>query len=195
MNIDAGQGSRDRFGVLRMFLEGRRRKTALPSIASGQRPLAPPSPARAEFDCRSRLRARRRGTIPSCGGSNSLMTIRCAALSADAMGSWGRRSILTESVIGVVSSKPLSMSHLGLSLCLSSQKQIPQHNGVVVDLVVSREHERDRALSRQCAQLVELSRMLVDLRGVPAAKLRPTLRVVTEPFSQGCARRDILGPL
>ena len=37
--------------------------------------------------------------------------------------------------------------------------------------------------------------MPVDLRGVPAAKLRPTLRVVTEPFSQGCARRDVLDPL
>ena len=37
--------------------------------------------------------------------------------------------------------------------------------------------------------------MLVDLRGVPAAKLRPTLRIVTEPFSQGRAGRDILDPL
>jgi hypothetical protein len=37
--------------------------------------------------------------------------------------------------------------------------------------------------------------MLVDLRSVPAAKLRPTGRVVTEPFSQGRARRDILDPL
>src|SRR6185437_6533060 len=60
---------------------------------------------------------------------------------------------------------------------------------------MSRENERDRALSCQLTQPAELFGMLVDLRGVPAAKLRPTLRVVTKPFSQGCARRDILDPL
>ena len=37
--------------------------------------------------------------------------------------------------------------------------------------------------------------MLVDLRSVAAAKFRPAVRVVTEPFSQGRAGRDILDPL
>src|SRR5665213_3447212 len=45
---------------------------------------------------------RMRGTIPSCGGSHSLMTIgSSAALRVDAMGSWGGSSIFTESVIGI----------------------------------------------------------------------------------------------
>jgi hypothetical protein len=64
-----------------------------------------------------------------------------------------------------------------------------------MDLVVSREHKRDRTLSCQRTQLAELFGMLVDLRSVPAAKLRPTLWIVTEPFSQGRAGSDILGPL
>jgi len=37
--------------------------------------------------------------------------------------------------------------------------------------------------------------MLVDLRREPAVKLRPSVRIVTEPFSQGRAGRDILDPL
>ena len=37
--------------------------------------------------------------------------------------------------------------------------------------------------------------MLVDLRSVPAAKLRPTVWVMTEPFSQDRAGRYILDPL
>src|SRR5665213_2970403 len=46
---------------------------------------------------------RMRGTIPSCGGSHSLMTIRSsAALRVDAMGSWRGGSIFTESVISFV---------------------------------------------------------------------------------------------
>jgi hypothetical protein len=46
---------------------------------------------------------RMRGTIPSCGGSHSLMTIRSsAALRVDAIGSCGGRSIFTESVISFV---------------------------------------------------------------------------------------------
>jgi hypothetical protein len=64
-----------------------------------------------------------------------------------------------------------------------------------MDLVVSREHERNRTLPCQGPQSAELFRMLVDLRSVPAAKLRPTVGIVTEPFSQGRARRDILDPL
>jgi hypothetical protein len=45
---------------------------------------------------------RMRGTIPSCGGSHSLVTIRSsAALRVDAMGSWSGGSIFIESVIGV----------------------------------------------------------------------------------------------
>ena len=38
------------------------------------------------------------------------------------------------------------MIRLSLTVCLSSQKKIPQDNRVVMDLVVSREHERDRTL-------------------------------------------------
>jgi hypothetical protein len=46
---------------------------------------------------------RMRGTIPSCGGSQSLTTIRSsAALKVDAMGSCGGGVIFTESVIGLV---------------------------------------------------------------------------------------------
>lgn len=41
------------------------------------------------------------------------------------------------------------MSRLGLSLTLSPQKEISQRNRVVVEFVVSREHEGDRALSCQ----------------------------------------------
>ena len=37
--------------------------------------------------------------------------------------------------------------------------------------------------------------MLMDLRSVPEAKLRPTAGIVTEPFSQGGAGRDVLDPL
>jgi hypothetical protein len=67
---------------------------------------------------------------------------------------------------------------------LPSQKQIPQHNGVVMNLVVSRVHERDRALSCQGSQPVELFTMLVDRRSVAAAKLLPAGGIVAEPFPQ-----------
>jgi hypothetical protein len=87
------------------------------------------------------------------------------------------------------------MSHLGFSLRLSSQKNIPQGNRVVMSLVVSREHERDRASPCQGPQSAELFGMLVDLRSIAAAKLRPSIGIVTEPFSQGRAGREILDPL
>jgi len=53
-----------------------------------------------------------------------------------------------------------------------------------MNLVVSRIHKRDRALSRQGAYPAELFRMLVDLRSVAAAKFLPAAGIVTEPFPQ-----------
>src|SRR5579863_4514248 len=64
-----------------------------------------------------------------------------------------------------------------------------------MEFVVSREHESERTLSCQGPQCAELFGVLMDLRGIPAAKLRPPVRIVTEPFSQGGAGCDILDPL
>jgi hypothetical protein len=93
---------------------------------------------------------RMRGTIPSCGGNHSLMTIRSsAALRVDAIGSWDGRSILTESVISFVLLEGLSMRCPGLPLRVAPQEKTPQRDRVVMEFVVSREHERDRTLSCQ----------------------------------------------
>jgi hypothetical protein len=94
-----------------------------------------------------------------------------------------------------LSSEMLSTSPLGFSLRLPAQKKIPQGNRVVVNLVVSREYERDRALPGHGPQSAELFGMLLDLRSIAAAKFRPSMGIVTEPFSQGRAGRDILEPL
>src|SRR5579864_5614562 len=91
--------------------------------------------------------------------------------------------------------RSLSASRLGLSLRLSSQKKAPQCDGVVMNLVVSRVDERDRTLSCQGPQPVELFRMLVDLRGVAGAKFPPAGGIVAEPFPQCGAGCDVLGPL
>jgi hypothetical protein len=63
-----------------------------------------------------------------------------------------------------------------------------------MNLAVCSEHEGDRALPCQNPQSAELFGMLVDLRGVPTGKLRPSVGTVTEPFSQDRARCDILDP-
>src|SRR5579872_3891065 len=103
-----------------------------------------------------------RGTMPSCGGSQWLKTIRLsAALKVEARGSCGGSLIVTESVIGLASlgkycrpkvrpwNTALSVSRLDFLSRPLSQKKTPQCDGVVVNFVVSRVDERDRALSCQ----------------------------------------------
>src|SRR6185312_2892551 len=63
---------------------------------------------------------RMRGTIPSCGGSQAVMTIlSSAALRVDAIGSWGGILILTESVtsFGLLESLTGEAPRLSASYC------------------------------------------------------------------------------
>src|SRR5262252_5938978 len=78
---------------------------------------------------------------------------------------------------------------------LFPQQGVAQHDRIVVLFVACTEQQRDRAPPRQFSELVELSRMLLQLRGVAAAELLPALRVVTEPAPEFAARGDILHPM
>jgi len=86
-------------------------------------------------------------------------------------------------------------SRFGLPLHLPPQEEVPQHNRVIVELVVSGEDQCDRATPRHGPQLVEHFRMLVHLRSVAAAKFLPAGGIVSEPFPQRGAGSEILEPL
>ena len=65
-----------------------------------------------------------------------------------------------------------------------SQQQFPKHNSIVMNFVVSRIHERDRALPREFFQLVELFRIRQDFRSITIAELLPAGGIVAKPFPQ-----------
>ena len=80
------------------------------------------------------------------------------------------------------------------SIHAPSQQQVPQDNGVVMDLVMGREHERDGTLPCSGAQFGEKLRVLAHFAGIAASELLPTSRIVSEPLSQRGAGRDDLEP-
>jgi hypothetical protein len=75
-----------------------------------------------------------------------------------------------------------------------ANKEVLQHHGIVVCLVMGREHERDPAVLRKHAQPVELVRALPDLALVTAAEFLPATRIMAEPLAQTGAGRNFLHP-
>ncbi len=65
---------------------------------------------------------------------------------------------------------------------LAFQQQVPQHDRVVMHLVMSRIDQRDRTLSRKRTQLGQQLGILVQLLGVTTTELVPAGRVVPEPL-------------
>jgi hypothetical protein len=79
-----------------------------------------------------------------------------------------------------------------LSMC---QQDLPENDGIVVRLVVSRVDECNRAFPYQAAQAVEVITMLVNFCCVPPAKFLPSGWIVSEPFPKLGAWRKFLHPM
>jgi hypothetical protein len=64
------------------------------------------------------------------------------------------------------------------------QQNLPEDDGVVVQLVVRGVDKRNRALQRHIAQTVEFVAMLIDLFRISPPELLPTDGIVPKPFPQ-----------
>ena len=76
----------------------------------------------------------------------------------------------------------------------AAEEQVLQHHGVVMGLIMGREHECDPAVLRQRAKPIEFVRMLPNLRLVAAPEFLPTRGSMPEPLAQSGAGRDVLHP-
>src|SRR4051812_48243449 len=75
------------------------------------------------------------------------------------------------------------------------QQYLPEHDGVVVNLIMGRVDKRDRTFSRQVVQSFELLAMFLDLLRIASAEFFPAGWIVSEPFSQFRARREFFCPM
>src|SRR6516164_4436484 len=76
----------------------------------------------------------------------------------------------------------------------AAEEQVLQHHGVVMGLIMGREHECDPAVLRQRTQPIELVRMLPNLRLVAAPEFLPPRGIMSEPLAQSVAGRDVFHP-
>ena len=75
-----------------------------------------------------------------------------------------------------------------------AEEDVTQDDGVVVRLVTGCVNQRHWTLARQVANLVQVVRMLSQLRRKSLLKFFPSRRIVPEPFSQCCTGRDFFKP-
>lgn len=75
------------------------------------------------------------------------------------------------------------------------QQDLPENNGIVVRLVVSRVNKCHRTFEGQVAQSIKFFAMHLDLRGISPAELLPTGGIMSEPFSQLRAWCQLLHPI
>ena len=75
-----------------------------------------------------------------------------------------------------------------------AEKDVAQDHRLVVLFVARCVDERDLSAPRERAQVLQQFRVLAKLGRISAPELSPTLGVVTEPFPQFVARREILHP-
>src|SRR6185436_7806985 len=95
----------------------------------------------------------------------------------------------------LTSLRPVKRLRRSRNFALRFQDDLPQHDRIVVKFIPSRKYERDRTLARQSTQHCELIRMTVNLSRIPSTKLRPSSRIVSEPFPQLSAGSNVLHPL
>lgn len=76
-----------------------------------------------------------------------------------------------------------------------AQQHVPQHDGLVVDLIVRRIDKGDRAVSGQASEFIELATVLRQLASVTSSEFIPFIWIMSEPFPQSSARRKVLHPL
>ena len=79
-------------------------------------------------------------------------------------------------------------------MLVPSENDVPQHDGIVVNLVPGRIDEGDRTLAGAAAEILQYLRMPGEFRAVAAAELVPAVRVMAEPGAELGARRDLLDP-
>ena len=77
---------------------------------------------------------------------------------------------------------------------LTPEKDVSQHDGIVVKLVACGKDERHGRPACPGAQFGKFIGVVAQLRRIATAELRPTCRIVTEPFAQRRARRKTLDP-
>lgn len=77
---------------------------------------------------------------------------------------------------------------------MSFEKEIPEHDGVVMCVVMRGIDERDRSILRELSQPLEFGGMPLDFRPVAPLKFRPTFGGMAEPFAQRRARSNRLHP-
>lgn len=82
----------------------------------------------------------------------------------------------------------------GATSLAMSQQNLSQDDGIVVGLVMSRVDERDRAVSYQVAEPVELIAMRVDFRRISPTEFVPAGGIVSEPFPKLGAWREFFHP-
>lgn len=80
-------------------------------------------------------------------------------------------------------------------MLLSFQNGVPQHDGMVMNVIAGRVDERDRAIAGTTAKILQRLGMPGELRPIAAAELLPTFRIMSEPGAQLSGRRDLLDPL
>ena len=78
-------------------------------------------------------------------------------------------------------------------ICLrAAEEHVLQYHGVVMGLIMGREHECDPAVLRQRAQPIEFVRMLPNL--LAATEFLQTRGIMPEPLAQSGAGRDVFHP-
>src|SRR5262249_60949482 len=82
-----------------------------------------------------------------------------------------------------------AVSHLG-----AAQKEVLQHNCVVMCFIMGGEYERDPAVLRKLAQPIELLWVVLDLRLIATPEFLPAARIMAEPFAHTLAVPDPLHP-
>ena len=77
----------------------------------------------------------------------------------------------------------------------SGEKQIFQHDSVVMFVVMRGVDECDGSILRELTQSLEFDWMLADFRAVAPSEFRPPLDSMSEPLAQLSAGRDLFDPL
>lgn len=87
------------------------------------------------------------------------------------------------------------MSLRSVTALTMRQQNISEHDGIIVHLVVGRVDKREHTLPCKISQPVEFIAMPEDLRRIALAELLPADRIVSEPFAQFRAWRQLLRPI
>jgi hypothetical protein len=97
-----------------------------------------------------------------------------------------RPSILLRVIVGVRTTSVTKRGAFAASQAQSTAdrfncKNVPENDGLVMQLVASRKDERERIVSRDCPKLPEEFSFMGELSLVSAAELDPSARVMPEP--------------